>query len=267
MTTQLDGTVNFRDLGGLPLAGGGETSTGVLFRSDALHALTPAGEAELLAGTIGVIVDFRTPAERDAARDRLPRGRAFADVHLPLLEGAMSHVVEEAMTARLLGDHLAAGRAAERAMANLPRLGDMYVAMLGHSAAPFATVARRAAEADTAEASGVLIHCTAGKDRTGVCAAVLLDAVGVTRDAIVADYTSSAANLAGPWFDAMTRDITRFGIEMTPALAELIGGSPPDAIVQALVWLDAQHGGAAGYLRSAGFGDDDLAALRTSLTA
>lgn len=266
MTTALQGTFNFRDLGGLPLEGGGTTAAGVLYRSDALHALTPAGEAELAASDIGVIVDFRTPAERDTARDRLPRGRRITDLHLPLLEGAMSHIVEEAMTARLLGDHLAAGRAAESAMANLPHLGDMYVAMLSHGAAPFVTVARHVAETDPAQASAVVIHCTAGKDRTGVCAAVLLDAVGVTREAIIADYTASATHLAGPWLEAMTREITRFGVEITPPLAELIGGSPAPAIEQALAWLDAEHGGGAGYLRSGGFSDDDLASLRAALT-
>lgn len=116
MTTALQGTFNFRDLGGLPLEGGGTTAVGVLYRSDALHALTPAGEAE-------------SPC----------------------------------------------------------------------------------------------------KDRTGVCAAVLLDAVGVTRDAIIADYTASATHLAGPWLDAITHEITRFGVEITPALAELIAGVRPAA--------------------------------------
>lgn len=258
--TELEGTFNFRDLGGLPTAGE-PTAYGVLYRSDALHGLTPAGEAELAASDIGVIVDFRTQAERDTARDRLPDARRIRDVHMPLLEGAMSHIIKEALEARALGDHTALGRAAETAMANLPTLGDLYVSMLEHGAASFAEVARLVAVPDPA-APGVLIHCTAGKDRTGVATALLLDAVGVQRDAIVADYASSQQHLSGAWLDAMKHQVERFGVDITPGLAEIMGGTPPAAIEQALAWVDA-HGGSAAYLQSGGLTDDELAQLRT----
>ncbi|MET0297607.1 MAG: tyrosine-protein phosphatase [Microbacterium sp.] len=260
--TELEGTFNFRDLGGLPTAGE-PTAYGVLYRSDALHALTPAGEAELAASDIGVIVDFRTQTERDLARDRLPDSRRIREVHEPLLEGAMSHIVKEALEATALGDHTAMGRAAEQAMTNLPSLGDMYVSMLEHGAAAFADVARFIASPDP-EAPGVLIHCTAGKDRTGVCTALLLDAVGVRRDAIVDDYAASQQHLSGAWLDAMKRQVERFGVVITPALAEIMGGTPPAAIEQALAWVDAQ-GGSAAYLRSGGLTEDELAALRSRL--
>lgn len=260
--TELEGTFNFRDLGGLPTAGG-PTAYGVLYRSDALHALTPAGEAELAASDIGVIVDFRTPTERDLSRDRLPEARRIREVHLPLLEGAMSHIVKEALEASALGDHTAFGRAAEHAMANLPTLAEMYVQMLEHGAASFAQVARLIAAPD--DAPGVLIHCTAGKDRTGVCAALILDAVGVTRDAIVADYAATEQHLSGAWLDAMKRTVERFGVVVTPELAVIMGGSPPTAIEQALAWIDAQ-GGSAAYLASGGLTDAELAALRTRFT-
>lgn len=83
MTTALQGTFNFRDLGGLPLEGGGTTAVGVLYRSDALHALTPAGEAEspckdrtggcaaVLLDAVGVTRSSRTvrPAAQSARSD------------------------------------------------------------------------------------------------------------------------------------------------------------------------------------------------------
>lgn len=262
--SELPGTVNFRDLGGLPTAGE-PTAYGVMFRSDALHALTPAGEAELAASGIGVIVDLRTPIERDLAPDRRPAARRIPDVHLPLLEGAMSHIVGEALEARALGDHSALGRAAEAAMSNLPTLGEMYGQMLDHGASPFAQVARLIAHPADAEHPGVLIHCTAGKDRTGVCTAVILDAVGVERAAIVADYAASQQNLSGPWMDAMTHSIERFGVTVTPPLAELIGGSPAEAIEQALARVDA-GGGSAAYLQAGGLTDTELTALRERFT-
>lgn len=260
---QLDGTHNFRDVGGLP-SEGEPTAFGVLYRSDALHALTPAGEAELAASDIGVIVDFRTEEERLTAPDRQPAARKIHEVHLPLLEGAMANTVKSALEARLLGDHTRAGRAAEDAMANLPSLGEMYVSMLTHGATSFAQLARLVAVPEDPQHPGVLVHCTAGKDRTGVATALLLDAVGVQRDAIIADYTQTEQNLRGPWLENMTAMVTRFGITITPALAEMMGGSPRGAIEQALAWIDAR-GGSAAYLLSGGLGDAQLSALRRRL--
>lgn len=260
----IEGTVNFRDLGGLPTAGE-PTAYGVLYRADALHRLTPAGEAELAGSDIGVIVDLRTSGERDLAPDRRPDGRTIREEHLPLLEGAMSHIVKEAVEARALGDHTAFGRAAERAMASLPTLGELYTQMLAHGAVTFATVARLIAAPPDPAHPAVLVHCTAGKDRTGVASALLLDAVGVERGAIAADYAESAQHLSGAWLEAMMRPIERLGIVVTPALEELIGGSPPSAIESALAWVDAAHGGSAGYLRSGGLTDGELTGLRSRL--
>ena len=259
--TDLDGTFNFRDLGGLPTPGGA-TNYGVLFRSDALHKVTPAGEAELAASDIGVVVDFRTAFERDTARDKLPRARAITDVHMPLQVGNMMSLVKEGIEAKLLG-HTELGRNAAKAMANIPALGDMYVSMLegDHAASDFATVARFIATPPHADYPGVLVHCTAGKDRTGVCTALMLDAVGVQRDAIVADYAATAQNLGGGWLDGMKKEIGKTGLELTPALLEMIGGSPAAAMEQVLSWLDTK-GGAAAYLQSGGLTDAELASLR-----
>lgn len=263
--TAIEGTYNFRDVGGLPTSGK-PTKYGVLYRSDALHKVTPAGEAELAASDIGVVVDFRSAFERDIARDKLPRARAITDVHMPLEVGNMMGMVKEGVEAKLLG-HTELGQAAAKAMANIPALGDMYVTMLESkdAAADFATVARYIAAPPHPEYPGVLVHCTAGKDRTGVCSALMLDAVGVQRDAIVADYAATAENLGGEWLDGMKREISKTGLEMTPALLEMLGGSPASAMEQVLSWLDA-HGGAAAYLQSGGLTDAELAALRERFT-
>jgi protein-tyrosine phosphatase len=257
----LDGTFNFRDLGGLPLRAGGSTTYGVFFRADALHALSPRGVEQLAASPVEVVVDFRTGVERDTARDRLPHTRHLQELHLPLLEGAMSHIAEETLAAHALGDNTAAGRAAEKALANLPTLGGMYTGMLDHGASVFARVAQL-----LATEPAVLIHCTAGKDRTGVATAVILDAVGVERAAIVADYALSQERLAGAWFDRMRGMVAMMGVEVTPEMAVLMAGSPPDAILTALEWVD-HHGGAEAYLRTGGLSDVDLTVLRTRLTA
>ena len=88
--SSIEGSFNFRDTGGMPLTSGGATRSGVLYRSDALSGLTPAGLEQVAATDIGVIVDFRTPMERMMAPDRLPATRAYRVVELALLEGALT---------------------------------------------------------------------------------------------------------------------------------------------------------------------------------
>ncbi|MCB1297459.1 MAG: tyrosine-protein phosphatase [Microthrixaceae bacterium] len=272
LITTLDGAVNFRDLGGMPLTGGGQTRPGVFYRSEALNTLTPEGEAALAASPIGVIVDFRMDTERAGAPDVLPETRPFKVVNLSVMQGGLAGAAQAAFAA---ADHTGAGApdpaAMQQLMSNvlaaIPTLGEMYVQMLDGGAPAFAEVAGLVAASTDETPSAVLIHCTAGKDRTGVSAALILDAVGVERDAIVADYASSAQHLAGPWADGMLEMVRRLGAPATPALVQLITGTPPEAITQALAWVDAHFGGSAQYLQSGGLSDAQLAALRARLAA
>lgn len=257
------GLQNFRDTGGTPLAGGGATRTGVLFRSEALSALTAEGVDQLAATDIGVIADFRTPMERSMAADVLPTSRPFRVVELPLLEGALTGMAQQAPVA---DDPDAAAAAIALALSQLPTLGDLYVSMLEQGAASFAELARLVAVSSEEPPTAVLVHCTAGKDRTGVAVALLLDAVGADRDAVVADYASSEGNLAGPWAERMRAMVGAMGVPLTPAVDALLTGTPASAIEQALVWTDAR-GGASAYLGSGGLTDDELDRLRARLTA
>ncbi|MCT9820733.1 tyrosine-protein phosphatase [Microbacterium sp. W1N] len=263
MAIVIEGTHNFRDTGGLPLVGGGVVRSGVLLRSDGLQSLTPAGLAALSASPIGVVVDFRTPTERAMAPDLLPGDRPFHVVELSILEGAMSSMAQDLMKAGGADPAVLA-----QAMASLPTLGELYVGMLQHSGPAFAEVARLVAASTDEAPTAVVVHCTAGKDRTGVAVALLLDAVGVDRAAITADYAASADNLAGPWADGMLAMVERLGAPLTPQIVELVTGSPAAAITHALGWLDAEHGGAAAYLQQAGgLTGDELTALRARLRA
>lgn len=257
----IDGLQNFRDTAGTPLRDGGVTRPGVLYRSEALSSLTPSGQEQLAATDIGVIADFRTAMERGMAADVLPATRSFRVVELPLLEGALTGMAQQAPKT---DDPDAAAAALATALSQLPTLGDLYVSMLTQGAASFAVLARLVAAATADEPTAVLVHCTAGKDRTGVAVALLLDAVGAERDAVVADYSSSAANLAGPWADRMRAMVVGMGVPLTPAVDALLTGTPPEAIEQALAWVDDQ-GGSAAYLRSGGLDHDDLAGLRARL--
>ncbi|QPE04210.1 tyrosine-protein phosphatase [Microbacterium schleiferi] len=159
-------------------------------------------------------------------------------------------------------DPEATSRAIETALAQIPSLSDLYISMLEHGASAFAETARRVAVSEGA----VLVHCTAGKDRTGVAIALILEAVGVERAAIVDDYAASERNLAGPWTERMFGMLQAMGLPRTPALDDLVAATPPAAIITALEWVDAHHGGAAHYLRSGGLTDAELDALRRRLT-
>ncbi|SIO29209.1 tyrosine-protein phosphatase [Agromyces cerinus] len=262
MSMQVEGLYNFRDIAGMPLASGGTTRAGVLFRSEALGTLTQVGVDDLAATDIGTIVDFRTPTERQAAPDRVPTSRPFTVVDLPMLEGAMAD-----MTGRFVAGGPSTPPPSEiaDAMASLPTLGELYLEMLQHGAPQFAEVARLIAASTDDSPSAVLVHCTAGKDRTGVATALMLDAAGVERAAVVADYAVSQHNLAGPWADGMLHSIASFGLPVSPELRTLVTGTPPEAIEQALSWTDDEHGGAAEYLLSGGLQPAELDGLRARM--
>ncbi|HKT55250.1 MAG TPA: tyrosine-protein phosphatase [Microbacterium sp.] len=244
MPALIDGTFNSREVAGLPLASGGVVAGGVLYRSDALAAVTDAGAATIAHSLIGTVVDFRADAEREQAPDRLPE---HVDVvRFPMLDGAVRD----------------SGRA-ERAV---PSLAAVYAHLLDTHGADFAAVGRLVARPADPARPAVLVHCTAGKDRTGVAVALVLDAVGTARDAIVTDYLATAANLAGAWADGMRRRIEAAGMPLTPELDELLAGTTRPAIESVFAHVDA-GGGAAEYLLRHGLSAPDLDALRSRLTS
>jgi len=110
---------------------------------------------------------------------------------------------------------------------------------------------------------GVVVHCFAGKDRTGLTCAMLLRTVGVSIDDIADDYTLSEGNIRpiiDPWADAAHDDRER-------ALRLRIGSSPRQVMVDTLTELERRHGDIAGYLRDAGVSAEALDRVRERLLA
>jgi protein-tyrosine phosphatase len=99
----------------------------------------------------------------------------------------------------------------------------------------------------------VLVHCTAGKDRTGLVIALTLEAAGVDRAAVVADYTQSALNLDGAWIHTAMNALVSHGVPISARLFEALGGSPDHAMTDILQGLDAHYGSTLGYLQAHGF--------------
>ena len=186
------------------------------------------------------------------------------------MPGGQSRMAMDEMVKQLMPASGPVALTAEQVAAiadQVPTLEELYVSILGSSAAQFAELARAVVTASTTDRPGVLFHCTAGKDRTGLAAALLLSLAGVPREAIVADYTLTETNLAGPFSQALTGLITGMGIPLTPRLTTLATKSPASAIETALDWIAAEHGDAAAYLRSGGLSIDEVEALRRVLRA
>jgi protein-tyrosine phosphatase len=222
---------NFRDVGGCPVAGGGVIRTGVLYRSASLAGVRDDALAHLGELGIRTVIDLRRPSEvTKFGRVADAVGRRYVNI-------APEHALwedeppydEVAGVARYLADRYA----------TLARDGaTQYAEALRLMAAP--------------EGTPTVVHCFAGKDRTGVLIAVTLALLGVADEAIAADYALSDA-----WSRAhSTLDIPA---HFLPA--------PPEAILTFLADLRSAYGDVYNYAASAGLRDTDLAALRTALVS
>nr|WP_274637819.1 tyrosine-protein phosphatase [Microbacterium bovistercoris] len=261
----LQGTYNSRGLGGLRTADGGALASGILYRADALSGLTDGGQRALADHRIGTVIDLRTDAERARAADRLPADGSVRLVSLPVRGGAMDELVQ-----KMLPSTDDVGLSEEQialVVDQVPTLEDLYVAILDGSATQFAEIGRVVVAAAGTDHPGVLFHCTAGKDRTGLAAALLLLVAGAARDVIVADYVQTGTNLAGGLADTLTALITTLGVPLTPRLKTLATESPASAIETALDWIESEHGDVAGYLRTGGLTDAEIDELRRVLRA
>ena len=164
----IEGLVNTRDLGGLPLRNGGETPYGVFFRGENVDHLSPHAWEELQRLGIRTVVDLRRVDERESDTGSRPAWITTVSVDLDALE-------QEAFWARYWHNKLV-----YTALYYLPYLQE---------------IPQRAAMAleaiASAEPGGVLFHCMAGRDRTGMVAMLLLAAANVEPEAIVDDYMES----------------------------------------------------------------------------
>lgn len=170
----LEGNLNLRDLGGYASTLGGTVRTGCLFRSDELHALTDA-DLDVIAGLgVRVLFDLRNDAERSLRPNRLWDGVAVHERESPSKEPTSA--------GRTLADDIISGWVGE---ADDDQFGGVYIDILTHLAPELRRIVELAADASERP---LLFHCAAGKDRTGIAAAVLLGLLGVPDDTILDDY-------------------------------------------------------------------------------
>jgi protein-tyrosine phosphatase len=231
----LQGVSNFRDLGGYAAEGGRPVRWRRLFRSDHLGALTAADHAQLAPLGIGRVFDFRGLAERAATPNHWP--------------GVVQHPLAiEPTVVQRLQDLAAAGRQATVPVVTA-LMAELYRSLVLDQSHRFAELFAHLLDAD----APVVFHCTAGKDRTGVAAALLLLALGVPRDTVRQDYLLTNQHYRHP---ALPRSDT-------PLEALQVLWRVQDAFLDAaLEAIDSTPGGLPAYLQRLGLGPAALAALR-----
>jgi protein-tyrosine phosphatase len=172
----LHGAFNFRDVGGLPAAGGRPVRRGLLFRSDSLSRLTPADLQTVQGLGLRTVVDLRATRERASAPDRLPQGQGIRCVHLPMRDPT---VPESRL--RMMAELVLRGPSTDLGAL----LRQHYTAFAFQCGASVGALLRLIAD----EANlPLLVHCTAGKDRTGFTVAVVLRILGVSVEDVLADH-------------------------------------------------------------------------------
>jgi protein-tyrosine phosphatase len=251
----LDGAVNVRDLGALPTGDGQRTAAHRLLRGDNLQDLSPS-DVKLLVQDIGVttVVDLRSPTEV-ASEGPGPLTRVESVRH------AYLSVLPERGEAT---DAAAAALAIRRDGARSRYPGDMragyYLGYLEDRPDHVVAALRSVAQAPGA----ALVHCAAGKDRTGVVVALALSAVGVRRDAVVADYAATAERMDAVLGRLRASRTYAADIDKSPADDHMPRAETITAFLDEVDW---RYGGALRWLSSRGFGASDVAALRVKMLA
>lgn len=246
----LEGGRNFRDLGGYPTTDGRRVKWGQLYRSGSMASLTP-GDYEYLSGLgIKVVCDFRTTAERAAEPFNWPAeskvthwyrdyDHAFGDMSPDLFKGITAAKMRDLM---IEGYRRTADEQAEAYREMFQRLlaGEVPLAF----------------------------NCTAGKDRAGVAAALLLSALGVPRDIIIEDYALSErlvdfhSELVDKGKDGALRFLSSLPREVVVPLMR----TEPAYILATFETLEQKYGSVEGYLTTVlGLSPADLKQLKERL--
>ena len=236
---RFSGSVNCRDLGGLPVSAGGRTRFGVLLRSDALLTLAPEDVAQLRQLALTTVIDLRQAGEILRDGSALSGRDGIDEHHVPIWQP-----IHEA----------------GRQPSDPWDLTAWYRAALDHSGAAFALAFERLAAATGAS----LFHCTVGKDRTGLLAALVLESVGVGRSDVVDDYVLTHERI-DPIRTRLVADAEARGID--PVAFVRLMGADADTLASALEHLDRRYGGAEAYLLAAGVREESLRRLSSRLVA
>jgi protein tyrosine/serine phosphatase len=232
----LDGAFNCRDLGGLRTQDGARVRAGRVFRSDALHHLAARDVAHLRDERgLRLVVDLRSTKERTVEPVAALCAPPIELEHVPIFE--RDRASEAPPTARL---------------------PDLYFGLMQLARAPIARVVTLLAERDVP----TLFHCAAGKDRTGIIAAVVLGALDVLDDDVIEDYAETRRALDR--IHERLRESEGYQYVFTELPPETLHAEP-ETMAGLLARVRAAHGSMQGYLRASGVTGQTLDRLRARL--
>lgn len=236
------GVHNIRCLGGYETQSGARTRANVVWRGCSLNGIEGLHREDLIGRGLATVIDLRRGDEIASAPNPLADDPRVIYVNIPLFDGLapLDRMAEEA-----------GGRF---------HMGIRYVRALDECQDNMARVLRAIA---TAGPGGVYFHCTAGKDRTGIIAALLLSNAGVAREVVIAEYALTA-RLGASLMDQLRDAIQDRGV--SPERTQQILASAPDTMREVLEHLDTAYGGPVAYLDRIGIDADLRARLADRLT-
>jgi protein tyrosine/serine phosphatase len=248
----LPGTTNVRDVGGYPLEDGTRVAWGRLFRAEALIEAPPDADRVIEVLDLRTVVDLRGPQERE----RLPSAwsqmgvRSFLTADIPDgVDGEGSSI-------------MGALRRGELTRFDIDDLADFYVASLERMAPEYGRVIGALAKPGALPG---LVHCMAGKDRTGLVVALALSAIGVERADVLTDFALTERYRPNR-LAAFRAELEALAV--VPEDVEHVFGSPPAALARALSELEDRHGSVRAYLEGpCGLPDDAVERLRDALVS
>jgi protein-tyrosine phosphatase len=246
-TILLEGAHNVRDLGGYPLADGRTIAWRRLLRGDGLHGLTAADLVVLAPLGLRTVIDLRREDEV-AQRGTFPVERLPVDlVHVPIMDSTWMNLDMPDFAGRPDPD--------------VAFLVWAYEDMLAGGGSRFGEAIRRLTRPGALPA---IFHCAAGKDRTGMLAALLLAALGVDDEIVVADYALTAVAMARMrrWYAANRPEVA----EQMAEVPSMYFAARPEAMHHCLDQLRTAHGSIRGYLATVGVDDGTLDLLADALT-
>jgi protein tyrosine/serine phosphatase len=253
----LAGASNFRDFGGYATEGGRAVKWRRLYRSDRLSELTAADHARLAPLGIRHVYDLRRQSEADAAPTHWPGEAAPRLIRHPIFEdeaGGPSTFERIAVSEEARHDPALA-----RAI-----MGQLYARIVTEPG-PLAALPVMVEHLAEPDACPVLIHCSAGKDRTGVAAALLLGLLGVADDVIATDYAQSSLAMAEliAWVRTNHPESATTMSDQPKTFLEC----PAEAMAGFLDQLTAKFGSIQGYAEAIGISAATRRRLRDAFTA
>lgn len=248
----LEGALNFRDLGGYAGLDGRTVRWGLVYRSDALHALTERDLETLQSLGLRSVYDLRWSHERERQPTAIPASHGHRSIHLMVGDDP------DLTNSKELLEQILDGSLPE---ADDGFMADMYAQMLLDGAATFGKLLTHLTEDDGLPA---LFHCTAGKDRTGISAMLLLSVLGIDQETILDDYELSTKYRSNKRIEELRPMIEKAGVDVEKVRPFFSARRP--VMEATLRHLHDDHGGVEPYLLGpAGMAPETLDRLRDLL--